>query len=157
MKTYSTTTNELRIAEEELRNIMNGEEAVIFIIHSTDNKLQSNPHSLRYAGGAGPVQVPYTCDLQKASVALMAGMRIETPSLYHIGEAENYYLLATRLSNAGFYGTILHNLSKEKPTRMKRNIDCDAAWPIHEESLNPQSFFLRGYCSKFSVNSIDLK
>lgn len=58
------------------------------------------------------LEYPYTCEIKKASFALMAGLYLELSPRNYLDEAEKYYILATNLSDRQFYRDMLDNFRK---------------------------------------------
>jgi hypothetical protein len=58
------------------------------------------------------IEFPWECEIPKASFAIMAGFYLEWSRGNYFEEAEKYYVLATKLSDAPFYQTMLENFRK---------------------------------------------
>jgi len=56
----------------------------------------------------------YQCELKNASAALMAGLYLELLPYNYLAEAEEYFILATKLSDKEFFKLMLANFRRRK-------------------------------------------
>jgi hypothetical protein len=113
IRSYTSTTNDLRIDENEIEMLIGKEKALLFQIKDMETNRTSNQYILRRFP-SDLVDFPYLCTPEKATYALIAGFYHEMSRDDHIKEAEKYFKLATELSNKEFYKTMLDNFKKRR-------------------------------------------
>lgn len=107
IKSYHLDQNEL-----DLRSVPNQEFTqntyVIEVKDSSNNKLMTDRYLLKRFDFKG-LSNPFPCELAKASSALIVGYLYETSRMNLSEMAEEYYILATKLSSKKFYQDMLAN------------------------------------------------
>jgi len=113
IKTYSSTTNELKIDKEEINALADKEKALFFRIKDINSKNVSDVTIVRKFP-LNTFDFPFSCAPQKATYSLIAGFYLEMFPVDHIKEAETYFKLATELSDKQFFKTMLDNFNKRR-------------------------------------------
>ena len=113
VKTYTSTTNDLKIEENEIKLLMDKEKVLLFQIKDLETNMTSLQSILREFP-SDLVEFPYSCTPEKATYALIAGFYLEMSRLDNNKEAGKYFKLATELSNREFYKTMLDNFIKRR-------------------------------------------
>ena len=86
---------------------------MILIMGDSLSKLNYGPLNFKEFS-KGNLEYPYPCDIRKASFALMAGLYLELSPRDYFDEAEQYFVLATTLSDRQFYRNMLDNYRKRR-------------------------------------------
>ena len=113
IKTYLSNDNELNINGEEIKTLNKNQKDLSLVIHEVEGKEYSEHLSLEEFK-MDKIKFPYTCDLKKASLALMTGLYLELLNTDYSDEAEKYFNLATILSDKQFYKDMLENFKKRR-------------------------------------------
>jgi hypothetical protein len=109
----SVSTNKLFIADKEFKEIMKNEEiASITILDLENSRLRNGGVLKKYY--YGKLEFPYSCQIDKATYAVMTGLYLEMLRWDYHSEAEKYYELATKLSDRTFYKIILEKFRQRR-------------------------------------------
>ncbi len=108
---YTSKLNEISINVNDFQNKWEGEKS--FIIRIDDEKITVESINLLNVNSS-TIEYPYGCTLKQASAALLVGLSIETNPFINAEVAEEYYLLASELSNSSFYKEMLANFRTRK-------------------------------------------
>ncbi len=104
-----TEINETQISSEKVNKYFKDEKIIELRIEDEKNGKVSNEVFISKFFSK-KIDYPYPCNLTNPSAALMAGYYLETSQFgYYASEAEEYYLLATKLSSKKFYQDMLAN------------------------------------------------
>lgn len=104
--------NELNASSDQLKKWKGENDFVMIKLINLENPNFSARTYVFKQFSAKPIQYPWSCELKKASFALIAGLFLEMSARSYYEEAEQYYVLATKLSDDPFYQTMLENFRK---------------------------------------------
>ena len=113
VKTYSCSTNDLRISKHEIEALFEKESKLLVRIKDRATKKESNATFLRKFPST-IIDFPFPCMPEKATYALVAGFYMEMSHLDYNKEAEKYFKLATELPDKQFFKTMLDNFYKRR-------------------------------------------
>ncbi len=126
IKTYSSTTNELKIDKEEINALIDKDKVLLLQIKDINSNNVSDFTILRKFPSS-TFDFPFSCAPQKATYALIAGFYLEISARDYIKEAETYYKLATELSDKQFsrqcWKTLIRD-DNDKTTHNKIHMPC---------------------------------
>lgn len=108
LSVITTNKSELKIPEIEMREIMKSKDMLLFTLKELKSKTVSNTFLVKEFDLKG-IPNPYPSEIVKPSSALLMGFFLEISFWDYSKTAEEYYILATKLSSKKFYQDMLAN------------------------------------------------
>lgn len=111
LKTYKSSENTLFISESEIKELFVGnKDLLISISNLTDEQSSMLLGIKRFPSEL--IDFPFKCKPDKATYALITGFYMETSLLGNLAKSEEYFRLATELSDKEFFKQMLDNFLK---------------------------------------------
>lgn len=111
LTTINTTDSEIRFTSNDLSKITHDSSAILKI-QSENRKASSKEYLLTKF--SSKLNLPYRCNPDKASYALITALNMEFSQRPYIDGAEKFYELAATLSESLFYDKMLRNFRKRR-------------------------------------------
>jgi hypothetical protein len=108
----TVNTNEFMLDGERLRKATMGEDVLVINITGIGNHWDHVIAVVRKFPDRFGFEIPYKCRPSNATAAVLAGLHIDSQTSQYILQAEEYFVLATQLSNDDFYRVVLDNFRK---------------------------------------------
>lgn len=111
LKTYKLSGNTLFISESEIKELFDGNEGLLISISNLTDEQNSMLLGIKRFPSE-LIDFPFKCKPDKATYALITGFYMETSLLGNLAKSEEYFRLATELSDKDFFKEMLENFLK---------------------------------------------